>query len=137
MELASKRDSVRAGVVSSQDSEVTSKSASHSREHLTFAPDTGTQSFAASTKRRRNDDSATLVEFIFTPCGQVASIVLAGVLLLAIGSVLWAAAGGDGHLLSASIQNATWASYILFIDPGTQTGLRPSVEGPWVLVVAV
>eukprot|EP00941_MAST-03F_sp_MAST-3F-sp1_P005736 g5736.t1 len=66
-------------------------------------------------------------------------LITTWVILIIGGAMLWKLAEGEGatsYSLDDSTSSAFWASWIMFIDIGTQTGLHPT-DGTSVLVVSV
>ena len=117
-------------------------------EHLQFSPDSAgvaddkgaTTAAQRKRKRRRQYERATVLEWGFTPCGQITVVFVAWVLLIILGSLLYSAAlSADGTevIVNGTFGRAVWWAYILFIDSGTQTSLSPDDHNPWILVVAV
>ena len=109
-------------------------------------------------KSKSTSQPPTFAEWIFSPCGQVVGIVFIGLVFITLGAVLWfvantrtsttasepdpdpnatAQASPNNNKTTADhIEESVWASFILFVDPGTQTGLDPVSNPGGLLAVA-
>ena len=70
--------------------------------------------------------------------GQVTAFGAVWALLVCIGAYFWHLSGGaNTNELSDGVGHAFWASWVMFIDIGTQTGLHPDEDNMAAIGVAV
>jgi len=93
------------------------------------------------SKRKKKEDNGYVERWVMwdwclgTYVGHVTSLCVIGAIEVALGAVLWAVAGGSTEL-SGDFWESIWASWIMFVDPGTHTGVPPS-DGRGIQTVAV